>query len=300
MEIELWSAITGHTVLMIMIALNSWVVHLLRKNKNKPNYERIILNLSLCDFSGAIVGLILLATITAATSLKMSVLLSIAWFITRIVQIYWGWVTLLLLMCISFDRFWAVAAPLHHFVKGTKKKLFIAMAVSWILPAFVAVTFVVNILRREFQIDELYELISNKKAKYDRAGAISVVVADLVFFAVYAAIIGKLYRNKAATKDYRHKKEGGLKNALVLCMGIVIVFIIAKTPYVVVQIIPWNPPNWLSNLAIIMYPVDHILNSVIYLLQKYRKKTSASLQNHGRVEKNEFNVKLAIISYNLV
>ena len=71
-------------------------------------------------------------------------------------------------------------------------------------------------------------------------------------------------------------------NALILCISIVLVFVLNKIPFLVVYLAPWKLPNWFTRFAIIVFPFDHILNSIIYLVQKYRRNAQASARFSAR------------------
>ena len=61
-------------------------------------------------------------------------------------------------------------------------------------------------------------------------------------------------------------------NAITLCISIALVFVMVSTPYVVANLIDWERPFWLVKLSIFLFPVNQMLNSLLYLIQKGHDK----------------------------
>ena len=177
------------------------------------------------------------------------------------------------LICITLDRAWAVSAPFHHMVNANKKNFVIPIVFFWIFPIFIAAAFAVIILLKKIPLQD--KLVYFERTNGSSVGAKVILGADIIFIVSYSVIIGIVIRNKSSAKQHRSRQQEQSMKTLVLCFSIVLVFIFAKTPFVVVYLVPWNPPDWLYKVATVMFPLDHILNSIIYLIQKYRQKTTS-------------------------
>ena len=271
---EFWNAFLGYLIATLMITLNSWEIHILRKTRKKHVYEIILLSLSTCDLIGGLFGFILVVIDTVHTfskNCKLEYISSLSWFVWSIVKICWGWVSILHLICLTLDRFWAVVAPLHHMVNASKKTFFVTIALSWIIPISIVAVFVAMTLLKQMPFEKMLHYL---EGTYGFSVSSKVVLAaDFIFIVSYASIIRVVVVSKSSTNQHRHRKQS--MKTLVLCVGTVLVFIFAKAPYVVVHLVHWNPPSWLYKVAIIMFPLDHILNSFIYLIQYYRRKPTA-------------------------
>ena len=270
---ELHLVVVYIAVFILMIVLNSWEIHLLRKSNNKPNYEKILLSLTVCDLMGALIALILTAIITLITYVPINLSPATFWFISGVTQPYWACVSLLHLICISFDRLWAVQSPIHHMTNATKKKLYIAIAFSWLAPTLIPTAYVADTISKGAKMEDMKNLLIMNTYQ---CGAILVLIADIIFVIVYSVIIGIVRKNRSVTRRYRHGQQEQSKKALVFCICIVLVFVINKAPFVAVYVIKWNSPKWLSDMAQIIFPFDHMLNSIIYLIQKYHKNAAQS------------------------
>ena len=96
-SMALWNTVVGSLIVILMITLNSWEIHLLRKTKKKPVFEIFLLSLSVCDLLGGLFGLIMVVIDiihTYASNIDMEYISLVSWFVWSIFKIYLGWVSI--------------------------------------------------------------------------------------------------------------------------------------------------------------------------------------------------------------
>ena len=265
-ELTLRSQIIYLVLTLLLIVLNSIELHILRKSRYKPFYEKILLSLTICDLITGLIGLPL-AIFGATNDSKYYLMLFMC---------IWGYcvfysilTSLLHLIIISLDRLWSIRAPLHHKKFISKKKLIISVALSWGIPM---VLLVANLMVNFLQKMTVYSIYSYLVTTIWGALAKVVLIADIVFILSYSSIIWVVVTTGA--KDVQNGRTQRRKSAstIYLCLGIVTAFIVFTTPFVIVYITRWDRPNWMKHLSVSMLSVNLSCNSLIYLFQKYRNR----------------------------
>ena len=262
-KLELWSEIVGVIVPALIIIINSVEIHVLRKAANKPFYEKILLSLSINDL---ICGLVSSVTVPYLSLVKNKFYVLLHWNVWGFTLCYVTLSSLVHLIIISMDTFWAVGAPLNHRKNATKKKLIVAIAFCWSVPTIFVIVFIFFVLLKDMQPAEIYKFGTGTMF---RVVAKVALIADVMLLICYCAIIWVIKKKSIYSKG---KKS---MNTLFLCIGIVSVFVAFSTPFVVVFITNWSSPHWLQKFAVILFPFNHISNSIVYLVHKHHSKKSS-------------------------
>ena len=272
-KLEMWSKILGVIVPTLIILINSIEIHILRKSANKPFYEKILLSLSINDL---ICGLVSSVTVPYLSLVKNEFYILLHWNAWGTALCYITLSSLVHLIIISVDTLWAVGAPLNHRKNATTKKLLIAVVSCWTIPIIFVVAFISFVLFEGMQPAEAYKFGTGTMC-----GVVAkvVLIADVMLLICYCAIIWVI-----RTKTIPSKQKKSM-NTLFLCIGIVSVFVAFSTPFVVVFITNWNSPHWLQKFAVILFPFNHISNSIVYLMHKHHSKKSSIASRDSKEQK---------------
>ena len=268
-ELNLWERVTGVAIPLLIVIVNSIEIHVLRKSSNKPFYEKILLSLTICDLIG---GVLSCFGVPIEIIVKVEFYNLLYWNLWGFWICYWTLTAVLHLIVIGLDRVWALAKPFHHRRYHTKLKLVVVVALSWCLPLIFVIFHIVLVVSKEMNIKEAYfhHMIA---MRIDVAKII--VIADIILIASYCSIICTAYRKTKDVRTNMHSAQRHSTRTLMLCIGIVSVFIVCTTPLVVVHVTTWNSPYWLKMLSSSLAPMNQICNSVLYLTQKYRSRRSS-------------------------
>ena len=264
-KLTLTSKIIGGIVAMLIITLNSIEIHMLRSTRNKVFYEKILLSLTICDLITGVYATFAVP-FTSLAKEKYHVLYWIAW---AFLVSYCTLNSVIHLIIIGIDRLWAIASPLHHRIYASNRKLFGAIAISWFTPSIYIMANITIVTIQKLDHHTLYSYTRTSMAK--RMAQV-LIIADIVLVISYSAIIIVIWRQKTIRKQSTQSKQRQFISTITLCTCIALVFVTASTPYVVVHIVDWNKPLWLQKLSIFLFPMNQILNSVLYMMQKIRTK----------------------------
>ena len=265
LQLPLWIKIVGCVVPLLIIILNSIEIHMLKSTRNKAFYEKILLSLTICDLMTGIYGIFWVPLISHA-KVEICILYWIGW------TFLGGYCTInsiMHLVIISMDRLWAVAAPLHHRRYASNRKLFGVIAISWSTPSIYTLANITIVIIRKLDLHKLYSYTTTSMAKHM---AVILTIANLVLVISYSAIILVIWRQKSKREHYTQARQRQFMNTIILCMCIALVFVTASTPYLVAHIVDWNRPVWLRTLSMFLFPMNQILNSLLYMIQKIRTK----------------------------
>ena len=263
-EFPLWGKIIGFLLNLLVVVLNSIEIHILRTTPKKPFYEKILLSLTISDLINGIfgcVGAVLLSVF------EKKIYYDLFWNIAGYGVCYSALISLLHLIFISLDRLWAVHSPFHHRTYSLRKKLTIALISSWGLPMLFMVANIVFISIQKLTIKEVYQHLL--KIVY---GAVAKVIffADVIFLFSYSAIIWTTLSRKLEGAQEHQKQQKRFGTTLILCMSIVLIFILSTTPFTVAFLINWNRPGWFVILSSVLFILNAISNSIVFLVQKHR------------------------------
>ena len=262
-KLTLLDKILGLFVPMIIIIVNSVEIHLLRKTMNKPCYEKMLLSSSLNDLISGVIGFTAVPYLSIIQDDFYIVLYWIAW---GFGHSYFTLSTMMHLIIIGADRLWAVGSPFHHRVHASQRKLVVTIGLSWCLPMIFIVVNIGLVLVDEMNIKMIYVYMNT--TMYSVVARI-VAVADVLLVCCYSAIIYFTNTREQGVKTRKHTKQTNSISTLILCTGIMIVFIVFTTPYLTAFIIIWKRPQWLQSLSIYLLPLNQICNSTLYLVQQY-------------------------------
>ena len=259
----LWFKLIASFVMLLSIVLNLVEAVLLLKRRRKNNYEKLLLSLSANEFLNGLLNAPLLGYVMYG-GLNDHIFLVWTCMLANSVTN-----SLIHLMLISMDRLWALSAPINHRSYAARRNVGVfALVTSWCAPLIAVLGFVVNIIASNH--------VSTYKDTFPilmQFIAVIILIADMVFCICYGTIVVLLLKRKQPGKRIRSKQQ---KRVLILCFSVVFVFIFSSTPIVVIHLINWKHPEWLQLLGWCLYPVNAILNSVIFLVQDYRIKKQAS------------------------
>ena len=175
--------------------------------------------------------------------------------------------SMLHLIIISLDRLWAVKAPLHYNLHVWGKKVITAVSLSWGIPMILLlVNVAINILHKmtaeaiySYLVTTMFSIVAKV-----------VLLAGIVFLSCYGAIIWIMIRQKRQSIHGTNAQQKRFKNTVSLCFGIVLVFILFTTPFVIVYLTTWERPKWARTLSSTLMNLNPIFNSLVYLIQTYR------------------------------
>ena len=97
------------------------------------------------------------------------------------------------------------------------------------------------------------------------------VMLVIVFFVNYSSIILIIKRHKHCIRQNNSSTQTRSRHTLVFCCSIVSVFVYFTTLFVEVFVTDQSSPEWSIKFATMMFPLNQIFNSIIYLLRRYRK-----------------------------
>ena len=286
-ELAPWSKTAALSVSVMVVIFNSIEIHVLRRTVNKPLYEKILLSLTICDLTWGIFAILNGSTISILEN-KYHIL--IAWNVWRFLTCYLTTTSLLHLICISVDRLWAVGAPLHHRRNVAKKKLVITIVSSWSIPILFVIINIIIILLKELDAEGIYWYTEG--AMYSLLAKV-ILVSDMMLLFSNSAIIWIVNKRRTVTRQSSYCNQTKLKSTLILCMGIVFVFIFFTTPFVVMHLVSWSKPQWIVKLSSFLFPLYQISNSLIYLLQKFRhKRRGSTTRSNSQISVNTQDTRL--------
>ena len=283
-ELNLWEKVVGAAIPLLIVIVNSIEIHVLRRSSHKPFYEKILLSLTICDLIG---GVLSCFGVPVEMIVKIEFYNLLFWNIWGFWICYWTLNALLHLLVIGLDRLWALAKPFHHRRYHTHRKLVVAVALSWCLPLIFVIFHIVLVVSKDMNIKEAHFHIM---VSMESDVAKLVLIADIILIASYASIIWITYITKKDVKTNMHYTQRHSTKTLMLCIGIVSVFIVCTTPFLVVHLTFWNSPDWLEMLGTLLAPMNQVFNSVLYLAQKYRSRRPSNISRNmqGRVEDTTF------------
>ena len=269
-ELNLWVKIVGIVIPLLVVIVNSIQIHVLRKTSHKPFYEKILFSMTICDLINGVLSCFCVPLdLTIKTEFYNLLYWNIWWFWIC----YWTLGVLLHLIVIGIDRLWALAKPFHHRIYHTHRKLVVAVALSWCLPWIFIIFHIILVISKGMNAKEAYSHIMI----FMRSDVAKIIaIADIILIAIYCSIIGINYSTNNAAMKNRHSNQANSKRTLLLCVGIVVIYIVFTAPFIVVHVIRWNSPHWLDNLGTLLAPMIQISNSVLYLSQKYRTRQSSN------------------------
>ena len=128
-EMTLWSKVTGMAIALLIITLNALEIYILLRTRRKAFHEKMLLSLTFCDLASGICGPVAIVFVSFDKNEFHQLLF---WNVWEFSLVYSTLVSLLHLVCISIDRWWAVAAPLRHIQQSPQRKL----VVTLFLPGF--------------------------------------------------------------------------------------------------------------------------------------------------------------------
>ena len=263
---DLWSRVVGSLIIFSTIILNFIEVVVIFRRKRKNNYEKALLSLSINEFLMGIIAACLVSYVVIGRLDNSKHHVLVVWTCLAENGVI---VSLNHLMLISVDRLWAISAPISHRSRAFRPNLAVfVLTVSWCVPVLASTVFILFIYTDD-------PLIRFKRSvpKLKQFMAVIILIADLVFFICYGSIVLLLLkRNQSGKRSYSIQQ----KRVLALCFSVVFVFILSSTPLVVVHVVKWHFPNWLEMFAWTIYPINAIVNSIIFLVQDYRIKRKAS------------------------
>ena len=274
-KLELWCRIVGFIISALMITFNSIELHVLRRTVNRPFYENFLMSLSLNDL---ICGVFVSVSVTFLSIVKNELYIVIHWNVWGFGLCYVTLISLMHIVIISIDRLWAIKAPLHHRKNSTNRKLIVAVALSWSIPMIFVVVFICIVLFQRMDAKEIYWFV----CIMCMVVSVVVVMADIILLVCYSAIIWVIKRQRSDIRLNTHSKKKLSMNVLVLCVGLVSVFVFFTTPFVAVFITDWNSPHWLMKVVVIMYPFNQICNSIIYLVHRIRRNRLNNNKGDGK------------------
>ena len=267
---KLRAKIIGFLLFLAGVVLNSIEIQILRTTANKPFYEKILLSLTICDLTSAVFGSVYLLLVTI---FENEYYCNIWMTIGGYGACFSALVSLMHLIFISFDRFWAICAPLHHMRYKSMKKLVIALTLSWGLPTLFMLGNIAYIIDRELTLEAACHLLMT--TIFSIAAKI-ILTSDFAFLFFYSVIIGVTFSKKKDIVLGNQKQQSKFKSTLVLCMSIVLIFITLTTPFVVAFLTTWDRPRWFELIGEGLFVVSQISNSIVFLIQKYRSKRSTN------------------------
>ena len=264
-QLTIWSKVGGCVVPLLVIIFSSIEIHILRRVRNKSFYEKILLSLTFCDLLHGIYATLAVPFLSIA---KVEIHINY-WIVWVFIVSYFMLNTIMHLIILCIDRLWSVAAPLHHRIYASNRKLYMAVILSWFIPTIYPVTHITAVLLQGMNAYQIYIYTRTTMAK---CMAHIFIVADVTLVFSYCAIIFVLLKKKSLGKQSRQPAQMQYLNAVILCIGIALVFVTATTPYVVAHLIDWSVPHWLVKFSIILLHLNQLLNSLLYLIQKGRAK----------------------------
>ena len=264
-------------IYLLVIILNAVEIHILRKKRHKKAHETMLLSLSICELQSAVLTTVFMLVkkiVVSYKKLDLSVLwLMVTWgFSSNLVWSSW----MLHLIFISFHRLWAIAAPIHHRIHATIKKVKMAIVLSWLIPILLMFTCSsVVIIVENFSVDKSMKFISGPGFQLL---TITIFITDIVLITSYLIIAVCLSKSKIPKKrgQENNPNKPQQRNSLYLCAGIVSSFIISSVPIVALGLVQWDPPDWLFQLSNITCPINGAVNSIMYLFQYYYQKRAVS------------------------
>ena len=265
-KLELWSKIVICIIAVLIVVLNSIEIHVLRKTVKKPFYEKLLMSLSISDLS---CGLFVSVTVPYLSLVENELYVLLHWNVWGFGICYVTFISLMHLIIISVDRLWAVRAPIHHRQNTTKRKIVIAVALSWGIPMIFVIVSIGLVVHRGMKPADIYWFGTGTMFT---VVARVVLTADIVLIVCYAVIIWIIKVKKSVARQ--SLKDAKTMKTVVLCFGIVSVFVCFTTPFVVVFITNWSTPHWMIKVGMMLFTLNQISNSIVYLTQKYRSNRS--------------------------
>ena len=264
-QLQLWNKIVGCVVPLLIIIVNSTEIHILRNVRKKAFYEKILLSLTFCDL---ICGVYETCTVPFVCFVKVEYHVW-HWIVWAFIISYCTLNSIMHLVIISVDRLWAIATPLHHRIHASNKKVLIAVTFSWSIPTLYLIANITSVLLQGLDAHQIYSYTRTTMAKYM---AQIFIVADMILVVFYCAIIFVISKKESLGKQNKHSNQRKSLRTITLCISIALVFVMVSTPYVVANLIDWERPFWLVKLSIFLFPVNQMLNSLLYLIQKGHAK----------------------------
>ena len=286
-ELPLWGKIVGILLNLLVVVLNSIEIHILRTTVKKRFYESILLSLTVSDLINGLFGFSAVALLSFFGKKSYYLLF---WIIGGYGLSYSALISLMHLIFISLDRLWAVHSPLHHMQYSSKRKRIIALVPSWGIPITCMLASMIFVLfhklSRESVLLHLENTIYCTVAK-------AILFADLIFIFAYSVIIWITFSRKTENIQENQKQRGRFSNTLILCMSIVLIFILSTTPFTISFLFNWSRPGWFATLGNVLFTVNAISNSLVFLIQKYRTQRSTLRSMNGRdVSSNSYDTRL--------
>ncbi|KAI8792714.1 neuromedin-U receptor 2, partial [Biomphalaria glabrata] len=157
--------------------------------------------------------------------------------------------SILIILAVSMERFWAVYYPLKTHTSGSKSKAMITMAVIWVTSAAVTSPFLITTV-----VDQQYHNIENQYVDvcitptqytwhkfYIIACFILIFAIPMILLAIlYALIIFKITREtmdcKQMTQSAKNQSQQNRRQLVGMLLGIIILFFICLLPFRIMAI----------------------------------------------------------------
>ena len=270
-NLPIWLYILMFSTIILEIVLNLIKIAVLFKKNQRKSYEKILLSMAIGE-------VIFLMIQICCLVVKYTIPHFHHWCRVGLSCAAFGdlLIVLLHLICISADRVWAVAAPIHHLVHSRNKETCIAIFLCWCIPIPFTIRYLIKMLHQSsLKSMAMEEIMSYPGFRL----AVVILVTDIMFLICYVTIIVIIYKNKPPTtvntevhrsqnrNQIRSTSNGRERRVLGLCMGTIFVFICCTTPFVVSYIKLWKAPAHFQLSSIHILTLNGIVNSVIYLAQ---------------------------------
>ena len=242
----------------------------------------MLLSLSVCDL---LVGILVFTFVPYYSIVQQDE------FYIRIYKVVWTFVlcylnitTLLHLIIIGMDRLWAIRAPFHHRIHTSHKKLVVLLGLCWCLPMIFILVNIISIFTQDMELKMVHVYVTTTMCSV--VAKIDIVAAILLLFC-YSAIICIIRERRGKINQSKHSNQSNSMNTLIMCIGIVLVFILFTAPFVAVYITIWERPKWLDSLSRFVLPLSQICNSLLYFLQKYRRSKRSVKTSRGNRQRHK-------------
>lgn len=265
----------------IVVILNICEVIILARLENKRKvYECYLLSLSITDLLFGLwkISVSVMFFVYQKESMEMVYAIYL-FFVSSIFHLSW----------ISVNRLWAIWKPIHYRMTWSKKKVYIAIAVIWLLSIAVSVlTLLMDIyVSNDDNVTistncSVAELDISFSAPMRTTLASVIILADVFFIVITTVVVYMLQRKKRKPKlgNGTSKVEN---KATSVCVLITLVFIVLTLPYPITQFIWKDAPLW-SNVMLVL---NSAMNSAVYFfrgkLNCFDKRKNLPKRKHSLV-----------------
>jgi 7 transmembrane receptor (rhodopsin family). len=287
------------TIGVIVAILNVLeIILILRLKRKKKIFEVILLSLSVADLlfglSNASVCVVFLGNWKSISVFDVSYTTYFFFVLTSILH----------LIFIALDRLAAIVRPIRHNIFMTRKKVYICLAVVWIVAAIAAlILYLTNdkgyLLQNKAIIEQWKttrgnmtnrtrppsEILVQKDDTYrtfmQELLSYFILIADSLLVIVYTLIIYKVQLKNRGNKSIRGKENHVTETKVsLLCVLVAVSFVLFTIPYAINRLVSLNI-QFLANVVLVS---NSGMNSIIYFFRNYceqkaerqRKKNVAS------------------------